>query len=134
ATPDAVALVCGDAEFTYRQLNARANRFAHALIARGVGPEQVVAVALPRSVESVVAVLGVLKAGAAYLPVDPAYPAARIAYMLDDARPTVVIDDPADVAEGDWPDTDPQTSLDVRHPAYVIYTSGSTGRPKGVVV
>ncbi|MFE2067200.1 non-ribosomal peptide synthase/polyketide synthase [Streptomyces sp. NPDC059467] len=134
ATPDAVALVCGDVGLTYRQLNARANRFAHALIARGVGPEQVVAVALPRSVESVVAVLGVLKAGAAYLPVDPAYPPARIAFMLDDARPTVVIDDPATATDGTWPDTDPQTAFDVRHPAYVIYTSGSTGRPKGVMV
>ncbi|MFI0812147.1 non-ribosomal peptide synthase/polyketide synthase [Streptomyces echinatus] len=134
ATPEAVALVCGGVELTYRQLDARANRFAHALIARGVGPEQVVAVALPRSVESVVAVLGVLKAGAAYLPVDPAYPRARIAYMLDDARPAVVVDDPALVDEGDWPDTDPVVALDVRHPAYVIYTSGSTGRPKGVVV
>ncbi|MER8106009.1 amino acid adenylation domain-containing protein, partial [Kitasatospora sp. NPDC094016] len=134
ATPDAVALVCGDAELTYRELNSRANRFAHALIARGVGPEQVVAVALPRSVESVVAVLGVLKAGAAYLPVDPAYPAARIAYMLEDACPALVVDDSAMVVEGDWPDTDPGVVLDVRHPAYVIYTSGSTGRPKGVVV
>ncbi|PJN21420.1 non-ribosomal peptide synthetase [Kitasatospora sp. CB02891] len=134
AVPDAVALVCGDAELTYRQVNARANRFAHALIARGVRPEQVVAVALPRSVESVVAVLGILKAGAGYLPVDPAYPEARIAYMLADARPALVVDDPATVAEGDWPDTDPEIALDARHPAYVIYTSGSTGRPKGVVV
>ncbi|MEV7022091.1 amino acid adenylation domain-containing protein [Kitasatospora sp. NPDC093558] len=134
ATPDAVALVCDEAELTYRHLNARANRFAHALIARGVGPEQVVAVALPRSVESVVAVLGVLKAGAAYLPVDPAYPAARIAFMLDDARPTVVVDDPAMVAEGDFPESDPAVVTDPAHPAYVIYTSGSTGRPKGVVV
>ncbi|MFE5096524.1 non-ribosomal peptide synthase/polyketide synthase, partial [Streptomyces sp. NPDC056638] len=134
ATPDAVALVCGDVELTYGQLNVRANRLAHALIARGVGPEQIVAVALPRSPESVVAVLGVLKAGAAYLPVDLSYPRSRIAFMLDDARPTVVIDDPAMVAEEDWPDTDPQIALDVRHPAYVIYTSGSTGRPKGVVV
>ncbi|MFD4400747.1 amino acid adenylation domain-containing protein, partial [Kitasatospora sp. NPDC058478] len=138
ATPDALALVSGGAELTYRELNARANRFAHALIARGVGPEQVVAVALPRSVESVVAVLGVLKAGAAYLPVDPSYPAARIAYMLEDARPALVVDDPALVAEAseasEWPDTDPVVALDVRHPAYVIYTSGSTGRPKGVVV
>ncbi|MEV5602749.1 non-ribosomal peptide synthase/polyketide synthase [Streptomyces sp. NPDC052299] len=134
AAPDALALVCGDERLTYRQLNARANRFAHALIARGVGPERVVAVALPRSVESVVAVLGVLKAGAAYLPVDPAYPEARIAYMLDDARPVLVVDDPAMVSEGDWPETDPRVVVDVRHPAYVIYTSGSTGRPKGVVV
>nr|WP_228123235.1 non-ribosomal peptide synthetase [Streptomyces olivaceus] len=135
ATPDAVALVCGGDELTYGQLNARANRFAHALIARGVGPEQTVAVALPRSVESVVAVLGVLKSGAAYLPVDPAYPRARIAYMLDDARPALTVDDPALVTEvSAWPGTDPAVALDVRHPAYVIYTSGSTGRPKGVVV
>ncbi|MEU2396298.1 amino acid adenylation domain-containing protein, partial [Streptomyces sp. NPDC007369] len=135
ATPDAVALVCGDTELTYAELDARANRFAHALIARGVGPEQTVAVALPRSVESVVAVLGVLKAGAAYLPVDPAYPAARIAYMLEDARPALMVDDPALVTEvSGWPETDPVVELDVRHPAYVIYTSGSTGRPKGVVV
>ncbi|MFE6505054.1 non-ribosomal peptide synthase/polyketide synthase, partial [Kitasatospora sp. NPDC057738] len=132
--PDAVALVCGDLELTYRELNARANRFAHALIARGVGPEQLVAVALPRSVESVVAVLGVLKAGAAYLPVDPAYPRARIDFMLADARPVLVVDDPGMVVEGDRPDTDPVVAVDVRHPAYVIYTSGSTGRPKGVVV
>ncbi|MFF7361572.1 non-ribosomal peptide synthase/polyketide synthase, partial [Streptomyces sp. NPDC008125] len=133
-TPDAVALVHGAVELTYRQLDVRANRFAHALIARGVGPEQVVAVALPRSVESVVAVLGVLKAGAAYLPVDPGYPQSRISFMLADSRPVVVVDDPAVVAEGDWPDTDPEVALDVRHPAYVIYTSGSTGRPKGVAV
>ncbi|MFH9347863.1 non-ribosomal peptide synthase/polyketide synthase [Kitasatospora sp. NPDC017646] len=134
ATPDAVALVCGDVELTYRQLNARANRFAHSLTARGVGPEQTVAVALPRSVESVVAVLGVLKAGAAYLPVDPAYPEARIAFMLADARPVLVVDDPVAVADGGRPETDPELVPEVRHPAYVIYTSGSTGRPKGVVV
>ncbi|MFF8594381.1 non-ribosomal peptide synthase/polyketide synthase [Streptomyces sp. NPDC015220] len=134
AAPDAVALVCGDVELTYGRLNALANRFAHALIAQGVGPEQIVAVALPRSPEWVAAVLGVLKAGAAYLPVDPAYPRSRIAYMLDDARPTVVIDDPATVTDADWPDTDPKTAPDTRHPAYVIYTSGSTGRPKGVMV
>ncbi|MFD5459280.1 amino acid adenylation domain-containing protein, partial [Streptomyces olivaceus] len=135
AVPDAVALVCGGDELTYGQLNVRANRFAHALIARGVGPEQVVAVALPRSVESVVAVLGVLKAGAAYLPVDPAYPAARVAFMLEDARPAVVVDDPAAVTgTSGRPETDPDLAVDARHPAYVIYTSGSTGRPKGVVV
>ncbi|MEU6238028.1 amino acid adenylation domain-containing protein, partial [Kitasatospora sp. NPDC047058] len=134
ATPETVALVCDGAELTYRQLDVRANRFAHSLIARGVRPEQVVAVALPRSVESVVAVLGVLKAGAAYLPVDPAYPAARIALMLDDACPVVVVDDPAMVDGGDWPEADPGVVVDARHPAYVIYTSGSTGRPKGVVV
>ncbi|MGW2254945.1 amino acid adenylation domain-containing protein, partial [Kitasatospora sp. NPDC001660] len=135
ATPDAVALVGDGEEVTYRQLNVRANRFAHALIARGAGPERIVAVALPRSVDFVVAVLGVLKTGAAYLPVDPAYPQSRIAFMLEDAQPTVVVDDPATVAEtSKWPETDPAVPVDVRHPAYVIYTSGSTGRPKGVVV
>ncbi|MER8101365.1 amino acid adenylation domain-containing protein, partial [Kitasatospora sp. NPDC094016] len=134
ATPDAIALVHGDVSLTYRQVSARANRFAHGLIARGVGPEQVVAVALPRSVESVVAVLGVLKAGAAYLPVDPSYPASRIAYMLEDACPALLVDDPTMVTGGDWPEADPGVVVDARHPAYVIYTSGSTGRPKGVVV
>ncbi|MFJ9850401.1 non-ribosomal peptide synthase/polyketide synthase [Streptomyces sp. NPDC101150] len=135
ASPDAVALVSGDAALTYRELNARANRFAHALIGRGVGPEQVVALALPRSVELVVGLLGVMKAGAAYLPVDPEYPKSRIAFMLDDARPVLVVDDPATVTEtAGRPDTDPVVALDMRHPAYVIYTSGSTGRPKGVVV
>ncbi len=134
AAPDAVALVSGDVELSYGELEARANRLAHALIGRGVGPEQLVAVALPRSVESVVAVLGVLKAGAAYLPVDPSYPRARIAFMLDDARPAVVIDDPALVTDAQGPETAPEVALDVRNPAYVIYTSGSTGRPKGVMV
>ncbi|MGX1543794.1 amino acid adenylation domain-containing protein, partial [Streptomyces adustus] len=135
ATPEAVALSCRGTELTYRQLDQWANRFAHALIARGAGPERIVAVALPRSVEFVVAVLGVLKTGAAYLPVDPVYPQSRIAFMLEDARPTVVVDDPAMVADvSQWPDTDPGVAVDVRNSAYVIYTSGSTGRPKGVVV
>ncbi|MEU9118235.1 amino acid adenylation domain-containing protein, partial [Streptomyces sp. NPDC048483] len=134
-TPDAVALVHGDASLTYRELDARANRFAHALVARGIGPERIVALALPRSVELVVAVLGTMKAGAAYLPVDPAYPGSRIAVMLDDARPALVVDDP-DLVTGtaQHPETAPDVALDARHPAYVIYTSGSTGRPKGVVV
>ncbi|MBL1106797.1 amino acid adenylation domain-containing protein, partial [Streptomyces sp. 5-8] len=135
ATPEGVALAAGEVELTYRQVDAWANRFAHALIARGVGAEQVVAVALPRSVEFVVAVLGVLKAGAAYLPVDPGYPESRIAFMLEDALPSVVVDDPAMVADvSQWPETDPAVAVDSRHAAYVIYTSGSTGRPKGVVV
>ncbi|KPI15380.1 amino acid adenylation domain protein [Actinobacteria bacterium OK074] len=133
--PDAVALVAGGTTLTYAELNARANRFAHALLDRGVGAEDVVALALPRSVELVVGVLGALKAGAAYLPVDPEYPQARIAYMLADARPALVVDDPATVTATDGhPDTNPGVAVDVRHPAYVIYTSGSTGRPKGVVV
>ncbi|MFB7455143.1 non-ribosomal peptide synthase/polyketide synthase [Streptomyces sp. NPDC056188] len=134
ATPDAVALAAGETTLTYTELNARANRFAHELIGRGVGPEQVVALVLPRSVELVVATLGVMKAGAAYLPVDPGYPQSRIALMLDDAKPVLVVDDPTMVTADGRPDTDPAVRLDPRHPAYVIYTSGSTGRPKGVVV
>ncbi|MFD0265490.1 non-ribosomal peptide synthase/polyketide synthase, partial [Streptomyces sp. NPDC127106] len=132
---DAVAVVAGDVTLTYGELNARANRFARALIGRGVGAEDVVALVLPRSVELVVGVLGVMKAGAAYLPVDPEYPQARIALMLDDARPALVVDDAALVTDTDgFADTDPGVAVDVRQAAYVIYTSGSTGRPKGVVV
>ncbi|MFF1792425.1 amino acid adenylation domain-containing protein, partial [Kitasatospora sp. NPDC058243] len=150
ADPAAVAVVCGEAALTYGELNARANRLAHALIGRGVGPEQLVALALPRSAELVVAVLAVLKAGAAYLPVDPQYPAARISYLLQDARPALLLttrqigDLPGaesvdrlllDTADLDGlPDTDPAVAVDPGHPAYVIYTSGSTGNPKGVVV
>ncbi|KOV64617.1 non-ribosomal peptide synthetase, partial [Streptomyces sp. MMG1121] len=135
ATPEAPAVVFEDTVLTYRELNRRANRLAHALIARGAGPEQLVALRLPRSAELVVAVLAVLKSGAAYLPIDPDYPAARIAYMLQDARPAVVLDDLADVTpDGERPEHDPAVAVDARHPAYVIYTSGSTGRPKAVVM
>ncbi|USQ86896.1 non-ribosomal peptide synthase/polyketide synthase [Streptomyces phaeoluteigriseus] len=132
ATPDAVAVVAGTVELTYAELDARANRFAHALIERGVGPERTVALRLPRSVDQIVAILGTMKAGAAYLPVDPEYPPARIDFMLEDARPALVVD--GTFSTDGLPDTDPGVIVDVRHPAYVIYTSGSTGRPKGVVV
>ncbi|MGH3688082.1 MAG: condensation domain-containing protein, partial [Pseudonocardiaceae bacterium] len=160
ATPQAAAVVCGDVALTYAQLNARANRLARALITRGVGPERIVALALPRSPELVVAILAVLKAGATYLPVDPDYPAARIAFMLQDAQPVLlltntqtksglpdadltarlVINDPDTMvvlgycADTDPTDTDRTIPLTPAHPAYVIYTSGSTGTPKGVVV
>ncbi|MDQ3761149.1 MAG: amino acid adenylation domain-containing protein [Actinomycetota bacterium] len=160
ATPQAVAVVFEDTSLTYAQLNAKANRLAHALIIQGVGPEQIVALALPRSPELVVAILAVLKAGAAYLPVDPDYPAARIAFLLHDAHPALllttsqtegcvaediatpqlVLDDPDTVRMlAGCPDTDPTDTdrampLTPAHPAYVIYTSGTTGIPKGVVV
>ncbi|MFD7631789.1 amino acid adenylation domain-containing protein, partial [Streptomyces sp. NPDC059851] len=135
ATPEAPAVEFEGTALSYRELNRRANRLAHALIARGVGPEQVVALRLPRSPELVVAVLAVLKTGAAYLPVDPDYPAARIAYMLEDARPAVVLDDLAAVTPAEeQPEHDPAVAVDPRHPAYLIYTSGSTGRPKAVVM
>ncbi|MFI6641778.1 amino acid adenylation domain-containing protein [Streptomyces sp. NPDC050504] len=151
-TPDATALVAGDTSFTYAELNARANRLAHELIAAGAGPEQRVAVLLPRSADLVVALLAALKSGAAYVPVDPDYPAERIAYMLQDSAPALVLASAAtrdaapegvpvlDVTEErhaptlDPSDADRTAPLDPAHPAYVIYTSGSTGRPKGVVV
>ncbi|WP_194963238.1 non-ribosomal peptide synthetase, partial [Streptomyces eurocidicus] len=152
-TPDAVALVCEDRELTYAALDAAAGRLARLLTARGVRPEDVVAVALPRSPELVTALLAVMKAGAAYLPLDADHPRDRIAYMLDDAGARTVVttrelaaelpdgpvrlllDDPAvtaGLAAFDGPAPTVPVSLD--QAAYVIYTSGSTGRPKGVVV
>ncbi|MGV9358466.1 amino acid adenylation domain-containing protein [Streptomyces misionensis] len=158
-TPDAPAVRYEDTVLDYAELNRRANRLARLLIARGVGPEDRVALLLPRSAEFVVALLAVVKAGAAYVPVDPDYPAARIAHILGDARPvcvltdattadaareadstTLALDDPAVLAElaaaadTDPADEDRTAALTAGHPAYVIYTSGSTGRPKGVLV
>ncbi|MFF0410648.1 amino acid adenylation domain-containing protein [Kitasatospora sp. NPDC004745] len=146
-TPEAVALVCGDTRLTFAQLNARANRLAHHLIGAGVGPESVVALALPRSAGSVVAILAVLKAGAAYLPLDPDHPAERTAATLADAGAALVLTDEGwpkpealtarptlDPGAADGPDTDPAPRATADNAAYLIYTSGSTGRPKGVVV
>nr|QEO73912.1 AMP-dependent synthetase and ligase [uncultured bacterium] len=134
-TPDAPAVRCDGTELTYAELDARANRLAHKLIASGVAPERYVAVALPRSVDLVVALVAVLKTGAAYVPVDPEFPRERIAAMLDDAMPALVLDDIAQVRDtAGHPDTAPAVAIHPDNPAYVIYTSGSTGRPKGVVV
>src|SRR5258706_4889101 len=88
---DATAVICEDTMLSYAALNARANRLAHLLIAQGAGPEQIVAVALPRSAELVVCLLAILKCGAAYLPLDPDYPADRLAFMLADAKPACLI-------------------------------------------
>ncbi|MEU3711048.1 non-ribosomal peptide synthetase [Streptomyces catenulae] len=135
-TPAAPAVVCGAERLEYGGLNRRANRLARWLIARGVGPEDRVAVVLPRGVDLVVALLAVWKAGAAYVPVDPGYPAERIAFLLADTAPRVVLDGAVDTrghADGDVTDAERGAPLDAAHPAYVIYTSGSTGRPKGVV-
>ncbi|WP_377273149.1 amino acid adenylation domain-containing protein [Peterkaempfera sp. SMS 1(5)a] len=154
-TPQAIAVVDAEGELSYAELNLRANRLAHALIARGLGPEDVVAMGLTRSAQQIVTILAIWKAGAAYLPVDPAYPAERTAYMLRDARPQLLIVDGATAPLGEladvpvllvdgcdtdrFPATDPtqadrRSPLHADHAAYVIYTSGSTGRPKGVVV
>ncbi|MFC3453286.1 amino acid adenylation domain-containing protein [Amycolatopsis speibonae] len=155
ATPEATAVISEDLSLSYAELDARANQLARLLIERGVGPESLVAVMLPRSPELVVTVLAITKTGGAWLPIDPVYPADRVAYILDDAAPAlvittaaltaspagaVVIDDPETVGDLAGRDSAPVTDadrarpLDPRHPAYLIYTSGSTGRPKAVVV
>ncbi|MFH8626589.1 amino acid adenylation domain-containing protein [Streptomyces vietnamensis] len=139
-TPDAVAVVCDGRSLTYGELDRWSNRVARWLVGRGVGAESFVGVMLPRSVELVVALLGVVKAGGAYVPVDVGYPADRVAQVLGDARPVMVIDDPAVLSESDGfadgpvTDADRLVSISLAHPVYVIFTSGSTGRPKGVVV
>ncbi|MEU6669013.1 non-ribosomal peptide synthase/polyketide synthase [Streptomyces sp. NPDC046727] len=135
-TPDAPALTDGRRTWTYRELAARADRLAAHLVRRGAGPDRVVALVLPRSMELIAAELAVARAGAAFLPVDPAYPAERRALMLADAAPAVTLDDPRRVAElletGDGAGHTAVAEAD--HAAYVIYTSGSTGTPKGVTV
>jgi amino acid adenylation domain-containing protein/FkbM family methyltransferase len=137
ATPDAVAVLFEGVEVTYRELHARANRLARHLIDKGVGPEHVVGLVLDRSVDLVVALLAVLKAGAAYLPIDPTHPAERIDRTLADAEPTYVLRGalPECMTSDDAvTDSDRTVPITGGHPAYVIYTSGTTGRPKGVVV
>ncbi|MFL6126905.1 amino acid adenylation domain-containing protein, partial [Actinophytocola sp.] len=132
--PDAVAVVFEDRSLTYAELDARANRLAHLLIARGAGPERVVALSVPRSPDMVVAELAVLKAGAAYLPLDPALPAERRAFMIEDAAPVCVVTTLDEEALAASSPADPAVAITPDNAAYVIYTSGSTGRPKGVVV
>ncbi|MCT2589003.1 amino acid adenylation domain-containing protein [Streptomyces sp. N2-109] len=165
-TPEATALLFDDGagpvrKVTYRQLNTRANQLARYLLGCGIGPEQYVAIALPRTVDSVVATLAVLKAGGAYLPLDANHPAPRLRFMLEDVRPALlltgsgtslrdvpgtpgmrhVVLDRAETRhavgqcqETDVADGERVRPLMVASPAYAIYTSGSTGHPKGVVV
>ena len=162
-TPDRTALVSlPDVSLTYAELNAEVNRLARLLLRHGAGPERVVALALPRSAEMVVALFAVLRTGAAYLPLELDYPADRLDYMLADAAPVcmvshgpiaaglsfdgpvIALDDPdvrasldatpaADLAADELPGFAPGTPGRMDRPAYVIYTSGSTGRPKGVI-
>ncbi len=153
--PAAVAVTCADESLTYGELEARADRLAHRLRGLGVGAESLVGICLERSLELVVAIVGVLKAGAAYLPLDPAYPEARLAFMVEDAAvaaavtveplrrrlpdlPAVIcLDaaaDPRPLAPHGTPHTAPADVAAADNLAYVIYTSGSTGRPKGTLV
>ncbi|HLM54812.1 MAG TPA: amino acid adenylation domain-containing protein [Pyrinomonadaceae bacterium] len=150
-TPDAVAVTFEGRHLTYRELNERANRLARLLIRSGVGPDGVVPICVERSIEMVVGLYGILKAGAAYLPLDPAYPAERLAFMLRDCSPSVLLTQrrllealPAHGARAVCLDADrgeieaeegdnPAVGVAPDNLAYVIYTSGSTGKPKGAM-
>jgi len=150
--PEALALLCGNEQLSYQQLNARANQLAHYLRALGVGPDHLVGIMLERGVELVVAILAVLKAGGAYVPLDAAYPLERLAFMIEDAGltllltqdslldrlpatwvHTICVDQEADTLQ-QQPRENPLAVNAANSLAYVIYTSGSTGQPKGVLL
>ena len=154
-TPQAVAVVHGEQSLTYAELSRKTNQLARYLRNKGIGPERLVGICMGRSLEMMVGLLGILKAGGAYLPLDPGYPAERLAYMLSDASPGIVLtqarlrqslpETPGEVIALDsaWnaiahcsSESLKAASVDLRshHLAYVIYTSGSTGRPKGVMI
>lgn len=152
-TPDRLAVVCGEVELSYGELNHRANQLAHCLRRFGVGPELRVALCMERSAEMLVGLLGTLKAGAAYVPLDPTQPKSRLAFMLQDAEVSVLLTQQRLLStlpkhpvrticmDTDWeinmapePTTNPDVMVSLRNLAYVIYTSGSFGNPKGVMV
>ncbi len=148
-SPGAVALVCGEVSLTYQQVEAAANRLARVLAARGAGPGAVVGLLCQRSVQAIIAILAVLKTGAAYLPIDPAHPDTRIGFLLEDAAPAVLVCTPGlearvggyDIEVIDVEDplidsypADPLPDVDPDNIAYLIYTSGTTGTPKGVAI
>jgi amino acid adenylation domain-containing protein len=151
-TPGAVAVVCGEIDLSYRQLNERANQLAHELARLGVGPDSLVGICIDRSPEMVVAILATLKAGGAYVPLDPTYPQDRLAFMLNDAKVSVLLTQsnliemlprfvgPHLCLDTDWNLIDrnsidnPTTRVAPDNLAYVIYTSGSTGQPKGAMI
>ncbi len=157
-SPEATAVVYEGSSLRYRELNERANRIAHWLAKQGIGTEDIVGICLPRSLEMVETLLGVLKAGAAYLPLDPGYPRERLTWMVEDAKPAIVfrtkesgsglpnsirqilLDEPEAQKEVGQEKKDNLGQkgrirpLQKENAAYVIYTSGSTGQPKGVVI
>jgi amino acid adenylation domain-containing protein len=150
-SPYAIAVIYEDRQITFAELDARANQLANYLQRRGVGPESIVAVCMERSIETIVALLGILKAGAAFVPVDPSYPAERVAFLLEDSRASIVLTQqrvldtlPASSSEAicldaRWAEiareskVAPACAVTPENAAYLIYTSGSTGKPKGSV-
>jgi non-ribosomal peptide synthetase component F len=143
--PEAVAVVDRNRAVSYRELNIRANALAYHIIAQGAHPDSLVGLVADRSVEMIVGILGILKAGAAYLPLDPTYPAERLAFMVEDAKLPLVVAVPGQEAvasklstkvlgfsAGNSCEPNPSPALSSECLAYVIYTSGSTGKPKGV--
>jgi aspartate racemase len=151
-SPNAIALIYGEQKFTYQELDERANRLAGYLISLGVQPDAPVGVCITRSLDMVVAIIGVIKAGGAYLPLDPAYPVDRLSFILEDACARIVVTQSAllglfqdqeitavclDVDEQEisrFPASKPETAVSAENLVYVIYTSGSTGKPKGVMI
>jgi amino acid adenylation domain-containing protein len=151
-TPDAIALVFENKQLTYSQLNAKANKIAHHLQALGVRPSVLVGICMERSLEMVVGVLGILKAGGSFVPLDPAYPRSRLAFMLEDAKVSILLtkdilveklpESAAKVVCLDWESAEFSqqsqqnlvSEVTTKNLAYVIYTSGSTGKPKGVLI
>ncbi|WP_268870506.1 non-ribosomal peptide synthetase [Methylocaldum szegediense] len=149
-TPEATAVIFGNRQLTYRELNACSNRLAHALIAAGIAPDTPVGICARRSPEMVIGLLGILKAGGAYLPLDPDYPGERLSGMLSDAKVSLILVQPEFMREfrafagtlvtldaelagfADAPQHNPDLPVDEEMLAYVLFTSGSTGRPKGV--
>lgn len=153
ATPKATAVICGNESLTYEELNWRANQLAHHLKFLGAGPDRLVAISMERSLDMFIALLGTLKAGAAYVPLDPSFPAERLQFMLDDSKASLLLTRSADrqklgelpahvraICLDDWRliseerDDNPGVSVSPENLAYVIYTSGSTGWPKGVQI
>ncbi|MEW7281160.1 amino acid adenylation domain-containing protein [Aquimarina sp. 2201CG1-2-11] len=152
SNPDRVALVFGDATMTYGELDSRSNRLAHHLLSQGLGEETLVPICVDRGFDMIVGILGILKSGGAYIPIDPAYPMDRITFMLKDTDADLVVVDSGkeslfegmnvtgiildDLSEElyNYPDSVPEVDITLDNLAYVIYTSGSTGTPKGVMI